>query len=898
MKSFISLFTLGLLTYISAHAEVTLDGTLGPGLALGGPDYAIGAELGQQHGSNLFHSFGKFNLNSKESATFAGPDHINNVIGRVTGGSTSTIDGILRSTIFDADVYLINPAGLLFGPNAILDIQGSFHASTADTLRFQDGGEFNARSPQDSLLTIAPVSAFGFLNDSPQPLSISGSATKSSKLTVPTGKALSLIGGNIQVARSILKANSGRINIAGVASQGDVTISSEDLVLSMEAGDVSLKDSSVKVSGSAGGGSIYIRAGQFVVDASTISNAVNNVAAGEINVQAENLIASRGGRFGGTTIGTGQGGKIKIKVKELTEFSGETVMSNGSVSASGINITSSGAGNAGSVDLETAKLNLKDGARISATAFKSGKGGNINIQATDSISLSGVGNTYGQGSSIAANTRGQTENAGQGGVIVLEARELHLADGALIGTTTFGTGQGGNIKINTTEGVTLSSEKRQGVSGIWTETQGSGNGGSVELNANQLTLLNGTNIRANSSKSGQGGKISINVSNLVKLEGLDSAGYGSYINANAQGKTVDAGNGGTIEIIAGRLQLADGAQIATSTFGPGQGGKLTVKVAKTATFSGQDQSEDGFSSGLSTTSQGETDVAGDGGTIVLAVGNLRLAENGEISAMTFGPGVGGNLNIQAQTVKITDDATIIASSEARGNAGQVVLVIGDKLQMRDSTIETKALNADGGNMVIIAPSYVYLVNSRITTSVSEDFGGGGNITLNPKFVVLDDSQVFAKAKKGAGGNINITTTGVYNFTGEAIAQIINASSEFGVDGVVTIATPDNNSDEGMFALPATLFDASALLETPCGQRIAENLSSFVVIASEGTPNAPDDLLPSGPLLSEPTSKVSSPRSKSTKARSTPRIALLTGCNPNLAREDSTKESNISPPQLF
>jgi len=898
MKSFISLFTLGLLTYISAHAEVTLDGTLGPGLALGGPDYAIGAELGQQHGSNLFHSFGKFNLNSKESATFAGPDHINNVIGRVTGGSTSTIDGILRSTIFDADVYLINPAGLLFGPNAILDIQGSFHASTADTLRFQDGGSFNARSPQDSLLTIAPVSAFGFLNDSPQPLSISGSATKSSKLTVPTGKALSLIGGNIQVARSILKANSGRINIAGVASQGDVTISSEDLVLSMEAGDVSLKDSSVKVSGSAGGGSIYIRAGQFVVDASTISNAVNNVAAGEINVQAENLIASRGGRFGGTTIGTGQGGKIKIKVKELTEFSGETVMSNGSVSASGINITSSGAGNAGSVDLETAKLNLKDGARISATAFKSGKGGNINIQATDSISLSGVGNTYGQGSSIAANTRGQTENAGQGGVIVLEARELHLADGALIGTTTFGTGQGGNIKINTTEGVTLSSEKRQGVSGIWTETQGSGNGGSVELNANQLTLLNGTNIRANSSKSGQGGKISINVSNLVKLEGLDSAGYGSYINANAQGKTVDAGNGGTIEIIAGRLQLADGAQIATSTFGPGQGGKLTVKVAKTATFSGQDQSEDGFSSGLSTTSQGETDVAGDGGTIVLAVGNLRLAENGEISAMTFGPGVGGNLNIQAQTVKITDDATIIASSEARGNAGQVVLVIGDKLQMRDSTIETKALNADGGNMVIIAPSYVYLVNSRITTSVSEDFGGGGNITLNPKFVVLDDSQVFAKAKKGAGGNINITTTGVYNFTGEAIAQIINASSEFGVDGVVTIATPDNNSDEGMFALPATLFDASALLETPCGQRIAENLSSFVVIASEGTPNAPDDLLPSGPLLSEPTSKVSSPRSKSTKARSTPRIALLTGCNPNLAREDSTKESNISPPQLF
>jgi len=616
-------------------------------------------------------------------------------------------------------------------------------------------------------------------------------------------------------------------------------------------------------------------------------------------VQAENLIASRGGRFSSTTRGNGQGGKIKIKVKELTEFSGEMVTSKGTVTASGINLTSGGAGNAGAVDLETAKLNLKNGATISATALKSGKGGNINIQATNSISLSGVGNTHGQGSAIGANTRGQIDNAGQGGVIVLESRELHLTDGALIGTITLGTGQGGNIKIKTTEGVTLSGEDHRGVtSGIWTETQGSGDGGSVELNTNQLTLLNGTNIRANSGNSGQGGKISLNVSDLVKLEGLDSAGYGSYINANAQGETVDAGNGGTIEIIAGRLQLADGAQIATSSFGPGQGGKLTVKVAKTATFSGQDQSEDGFRSGLLTVSEGQMDDAGNGGTIVLVVGNLRLADNGEITAETYGPGVGGNVNIQAQTVKLTESSGILANSEARGDAGQVLLVIGDKLQMRDSSIATKALNADGGNMVIIAPSYVYLVNSRITTSVSEDFGGGGNITLNPKFVVLDDSQVFAKAKKGAGGNINITTTGVYNFTGEAIAQIINASSEFGVDGVVTIATPDNNSDEGMFALPATLFDASALLDTPCGQRIAENLSSFVVIASEGTPNAPNDLLPSGPLLSEPTSKVSEPTAKSTKARSTPRIALLTGCNPNLARGDSTKESNISPPQLF
>ncbi|MDM8562533.1 hypothetical protein QUF54_04185 [Candidatus Marithioploca araucensis] len=163
-------------------------------------------------------------------------------------------------------------------------------------------------------------------------------------------------------------------------------------------------------------------------------------------------------------------------------------------------------------------------------------------------------------------------------------------------------------------------------------------------------------------------------------------------------------------------------------------------------------------------------------------------------------------------------------------------------------------------------------------------GGGGNIILNPKFVVLDGSQVFAKAKKGAGGNINLTTTGVYNFTGEAIAEIINASSEFGVDGLVTIATPDNNSDEAMFALPATIFDASALLDKPCGQRLAENLSHFIVAASEGTSNEPDDLLSSGLLLSKPAITFSS-ATKNETISLYPLMALLT--------EGKTQEERIS-----
>ncbi|MDM8558778.1 filamentous hemagglutinin N-terminal domain-containing protein, partial [Candidatus Parabeggiatoa sp. HSG14] len=119
-----------------------------------GPDYLIGADLGQQMEGNLFHSFQDFNLNSLESATFSGPNSVQNILSRVTGGNPSNIDGLIRSTIPNADFYFLNPNGIMFGPNAQLDVQGSFHASTADYLRLGDGGRFDARYPSDSLLLL------------------------------------------------------------------------------------------------------------------------------------------------------------------------------------------------------------------------------------------------------------------------------------------------------------------------------------------------------------------------------------------------------------------------------------------------------------------------------------------------------------------------------------------------------------------------------------------------------------------------------------------------------------------------------------------------------------------------------------------------------------------------
>ncbi|MCB1921854.1 MAG: filamentous hemagglutinin N-terminal domain-containing protein [Candidatus Competibacteraceae bacterium] len=207
-------------------AQVMLDGTLGPSGLLSGPNYAIPAEVGQQHGSNLFHSFGQFSIYRGESATFSGPNSVNNIIGRVTGGQASSIDGLLRSTIPGANLYLLNPAGVLFGEKARLDVSGSFHASTADYVRLNDGGRFDAVYPDHSVLTVAPIEAFGFLDPAPGPITVQGSV-----LQVPEGQTLSLLGGDLTVVNGTLYAPAGRLNLAAVGSVGEIVPTAQGLEL-------------------------------------------------------------------------------------------------------------------------------------------------------------------------------------------------------------------------------------------------------------------------------------------------------------------------------------------------------------------------------------------------------------------------------------------------------------------------------------------------------------------------------------------------------------------------------------------------------------------------------------------------------------------------------------------
>jgi filamentous hemagglutinin family protein len=272
------------------HAAVVLDGKFGTSGALTGPNYGITASMGAIRGNNLFHSFSQFDLNAGDVAAFSGPANIQNILSRVTGGSPSSINGTIRSDIAGANFFLINPSGVMFGPNAAVNVSGSFAVSTANYLKLADGARFVAAlDADDSMLSSAPVKAFGFLDGANGVIQVKGS------LKAAPGTSLSVVGSDVSVVDGTrLEALNGRINLAGVTAPGEWTIPA-----SSSAGNGTPTGSAE---------SIVIRAGRLVVE-----NARINGMEGGIDIAlTEGLELLNGGQITTSAAGASKGGNIAI----------------------------------------------------------------------------------------------------------------------------------------------------------------------------------------------------------------------------------------------------------------------------------------------------------------------------------------------------------------------------------------------------------------------------------------------------------------------------------------------------------------------------------------------------------------------------------------------------------
>jgi filamentous hemagglutinin family protein len=571
-------------------AQIAPDDTLGDESSVVKPIAPLTNQIegGAIRGTNLFHSFEQFSVPTNGEAYFNNDLSIQNIITRVTGSSASSIDGLIK-TNGTANLFLINPNGIIFGPNSSLNIGGSFLASTAITLNFADGNQFTATASQTiPLLTVSvPIglqfgeTAASILNQSQasQDL-VTNNISRPFGLQVQPGKTLALVGGDVLLEGGNLTTEGGRIELGSVAGNSLVRLfpTEKGWALSYEGvqnfQNIELKPrttnkaripSSVDASGEDGGdiqlqGSfVRLTGGSEIFDATgggqpgnltvTASDSVQLIGrstllttetsgtgdAGDLTINTGQLIIQDGAQVRTSTSGRGSGGQLTVNASGSVKLIGSFQFNNRQIPSS---LTSSTAadGQAGDLMINTRRLIIQDGAKVSTNSAQrivageiklaTGQGGNLTVTASDSVELIGI-DKNGSPSSLFASTQG----AASAGNLKIATGQLIIRDSAEVTVSSEGTGDAGNLEV-TARSIRLDNK------GKLTATSASGRGGgNIRLQDLNLLLLRGNSaISTSAGGSGKGGNINIDTNLLVGLENSD-------ITANAY-----EGEGGFIQI--------------------------------------------------------------------------------------------------------------------------------------------------------------------------------------------------------------------------------------------------------------------------------------------------------------------------------------------------------------
>jgi filamentous hemagglutinin family protein len=872
---------------VSAAQAITSDGSLGTAVTNGGGDaYTISG--GAQRGNNLFHSFGLFSVPSFGSATFDGPPATANVISRVTGGQVSSIDGLIStrggaSPMPGANFFLINPAGVVLGPFAALDVGGAFRISTADYIRLADGVVFSAvPGAGDALLSSAPPQAFGFLSNNPASITLDGA-----QLVVDPAQTLSIVGGNVQMLNgAVLAAPAGVVEVGSAASPGVAPFDAGlDMSQFSRLGEVRISGGGIAVGDGVSNGSIVIRSGQLVLEAAAVLLADTGdspgAAVGIDIVASESMIVREGALVQTISGGLADASDISIRAGNLTVTGTEPSLG----FTSTIESRGTSAGRAGTINLNVANV-LVSGEGVIQTISSTSGAGDIRINATGTVTVTGAL------SEISTDVF-ETSSPLLAGDITVNARDVVLSDRGKIRSGGSSTQGGQTVSISAANSVSISG--LAGIEGrgfnqtagavnistpvlamdagyITTSTFGTEGAGTIFVNANTVNLANGAQIASSSqdAATGAGGAISINASGSVTIGGTGPAELGNTLSLTNSassglfGTTETTGSAGQISVSAPTLTVSNVGTISVATSGPGSGGNIVTNVGNlnvnggaridssttaggaggAMTLNASNLSISGANSGLFSTASS----TGNAGQITVTAGNVTVAGGGVIDSSTTGAGAGGAINVSASgQVAISSGGSVRADSLGAGNTGSITIAAGDRIMMESGSISTRAATADGGNITLLAPNVIRLANSQITTSVESGTGSGGNIFIDPQFVILTNSTITANAFGGPGGNITIIAN---NFIADPSTSIV-ASSALSTPGTVQIESPDNNVAGDIAQLPRELVDSSRLLASACSARRGGAPSSFTVAGRGGVPVDPDGYLPSYSMSDAP-----------------------------------------------
>ncbi len=810
---------LGVLVTLPAIAQtVTPDNTVGTQATSTAGSFTITG--GTQRLNSLFHSFTEFSPGTSSVTFFLDgtQSSVDLVIARVTGGDRSWIDSQLSLTGGNnPDLFLINPNGIDFGPGASLSLPGAFLASTAESVLFDGGLAFSAKTSSPApLLRVSTPSGLQF-GDTANTISSEGS-----NLAINPGQVLSFFGGDLTFSGSSLTTEGGRLNLGSVAAHSQVDFKPG---LSKPDGDIDY------------GG---VTAFQDITLTETTIADVSGDGGGRFQIQGRVFQLLDDSIVDATNYGATDAGIVSLQASERIELSGvETSIY--------VNVEGSGRGN--HLRIETDQLIMKPSAWIVADTFGLGDGGGMTILAKD-IVLSGspdandVQTLIGSGAFddgqagdatitaerliadgnviIAVDTGGFGPNAGAAGNLDISVNQLSLTNGVQIAVTTFGDGDGGNLDIRATESVEVSGtipyETDVASSGIFAsaEPDSTGNAGNLSIVTPLLQVTKGGKVAVNTLGEGNGGNLAIRAQEIEVADPvIDFVGAVSGVVANVVAGS--SGNGGRLAIETQQLTVTNGGQITASTDGLGHAGSIDIR-ANEINLSGQ--SSDGlFRSAITSSST----TAFDAGSINLSSDSINILEGGDISVSSLAEGDSGNINLTAQRLVLSNGII-----EARDNAG-----------------------AQGNLNIDVSHSLLMRHGSQITTNATGT-ATGGNIIMNSPFLVgLENSDITANAVFGNGGNIAITTQGILGFEfGEQLTpgSDITASSEFGVRGTLEINNLNSRTNPEPAELPNRVTNSNEQIAQSC---MDSDDNQFIVSGRGGTPRGPSSVLTPTELWHDP-----------------------------------------------
>ncbi|MCU0535832.1 MAG: filamentous hemagglutinin N-terminal domain-containing protein, partial [Hydrococcus sp. Prado102] len=853
-----------------SQAQISSDGTLPTNVRRSGNAFEITG--GSQAGGNLFHSFKEFSVPRGGEAFFknaTNASNVDNIISRVTGGSISNIDGLIREN-YGANFILINPNGINFGANARLQIGGSFLASTSDSLKFADGTVFSATNPQaEPLLTVSVPVGLQF-GQNPTPIRVQNTGHNLSfgddgrppierpnplpaGLSVSAGQTLALVGGNLtfdggivrtgelgtielgsvgqgQVSLNSVSNSPGwRLGYEGMSSFGNIQFNAASLVdaSGIVGGSIRLQGAQIEIAegsavllqnlGNVNAGEIEINASEslelrgvspenrgFISTVST--EAFGSGKGGSVTITAPKLAIADGGRVGTSTFGSGDGGELNVVAQE-------SVFVNGSSPAIPGNFTTLGTlsineGNSGNFSLSTTNLTVSNGAIVGALAFGQGDAGNLRIDASNSILIRGVAPDF--PSSVGS----FSNSAGDAGDAIVNTRQLIARDGGRLITATFGSGGGGNLTLNASESVSIIGEAPGFSSVVGSFSSSAGEAGNTTVTTKQAVIRNGGGLVSATFGAGNGGDLTLNASESVEVSGIGVTNSSrSIISAGAIGlfdqDPLPSGDAGHLTINSERVSLSRDAQITTANLGRGDAGNIRINAGSIF-----------LSDRAGITAVTLPNIGGRGGSIALQARNsIQAHNNSQISNINGGAQAAGNLTLETGRLIFSDGSFAATTTLGQGAGGNLIVRASESVELAGDGFEAYQETI---NRFLTGANDISDISNGLFTG-SNSAGRAGNLTIKTPQLNLREGAIVSTSTfgTGKGGDIIIKADRGVDLSGSGIASTTSTNSPA---GRVTIDTSKLMLRDGGAIVTATLGDGR-------GGDLIVNASEFVELSN-------------------------------------------------------------------